>query len=136
MFTLALTLAVAAPLPKAPAKEAPSLVGQWVVESSDAGEKVKPFAAGDRFTFTGDGKTLIDGGPRKTSQEWRYTLDRKRSPAEFEAVVGDGAAKLIGIYKVDGDLLTVVVTWGTVRPTKFDAPPDALGHVLKLKRAK
>jgi uncharacterized protein (TIGR03067 family) len=142
MFTpLVLALAVAAPLPKSAAKEAPSVVGEWAVESSVPGDRVKPFAAGVRFTFTTDGRVLVEGGPRMTSQRWRYTTDPKKSPAEFDAAVGDtavadAAQKMVGVYKVDGETLTIAVTWDKARATTFDVPANPLGHVLTLKRVK
>jgi uncharacterized protein (TIGR03067 family) len=138
---LVLALAVAAPLPKSPAKEAPSVVGEWVVESSVTGDGVKPFAAGTRLTFTADGRLLIEAGPRTTAQRWRYTTDPKRSPAELDAAPGDAAVadathRMVGVYKVDGDFLTIAGSWDNARPTAFDAPAGSLGHVLTLKRVK
>jgi uncharacterized protein (TIGR03067 family) len=138
---LVLAFAVSAPLPKSPAKEAPSVVGEWAVESSVPGDRVKPCPAGVRFTFTTDGRVLVEGGPRATSQRWRYTTDPKKSPAEFDAAVGDTAVadatqKMVGVYKVDGDTLTIAVSWDKARATAFDAPAGPLGHVLTLKRVK
>ena len=50
--------------------------------------------------------------------------------------MADATQKMVGVYKVDGDTLTIAVSWDKTRPTAFDAPAGSLGHVLTLKRVK
>ena len=131
--------AVAAPKPKDPSKVAPaSLVGRWKAESSTG--KIAPLPPGDlTVTVTADGKTegRIGG---KTTSAWTFTCDPKKDPAEIdltrEAPLG---VPLPGIYKLNGDTLTVCVSTNQrQRPTSFDPTegPGVMRTVYKRVKAK
>ena len=52
---IGLALAVGAPLKDAPAKDPPSIIGEWVGEKAVAGGKERPVPEGGiTFTFTAD----------------------------------------------------------------------------------
>jgi uncharacterized protein (TIGR03067 family) len=138
-FALFVPSVESAPKPKDAPKTAPAnLIGQWKAESSR--RKIAPLPPGDlTVTLTADGKTegRIGG---KTTSAWTFTCDPKKDPAEIdltrEAPLG---VPLPGIYKLDGDTLTVCVSTGRrQRPTSFDPTegPGVMRTVYKRVTAK
>jgi uncharacterized protein (TIGR03067 family) len=131
----------------APAKDAPEkdkgIVGEWVGEKATAGGKDRPVPPGGiNFTFTADGKFIVREGKREKPDEGTYKVDAKKNPAEIDILppaekAGRGVVK--GIYKVDGDTLTLCFARGkddSERPTKFDSPEGSNVMLMTLKRAK
>lgn len=140
-LVLALALVAGAPNKKdPPAKEPPSIVGEWVGETAVSGGKPKPPApdGGITFTFTADGKLLVREGKRDKPEEGTYKADPKKSPAEIDLVpqtAGNGPT-LQGIYKIDGDTLTFCFALGAERPTEFASPVGSQVMLITCKRAK
>ena len=139
---LGLALAVGAPAVKdPPKKDAPSIAGEWVAVSVEAGGKGQDFP--DRefaFTLTADGKFLIRRAKGGETAEGVYKLDPKKSPPEIDVSYpqDQGETPLLGIYKLDGDALTLCLAEGkdARRPTKFESPAGARVMVLVLERVK
>ncbi|HVK08309.1 MAG TPA: TIGR03067 domain-containing protein [Gemmataceae bacterium] len=142
MFTtLILAIAVGAPGPKAEAKkDPPTVVGKWVPETGNVGGKPDTPPPGTTFEFTADGTFLMltEGNARPEASS--YTTDAKKDPAEIDvAGPGPGGKKgpaILGIYKVDGDTLTLAMSKDGTRPTKFESPAGSRVMLMTLKRAK
>ena len=136
-------LMIAAPAPKdAPKREAPSLVGEWEGEKAVAGGKELPVPAGGvGFTFNADGTVTMREGKRAPRQ-LRYTADPKKDPAEFDILPPDDKPErgvFVGIYKIEGDTLTVCAAVGppgTARPTTFESTPGSEARLVVFKRVK
>jgi uncharacterized protein (TIGR03067 family) len=134
-----LALAVGAPTKKdPPAKEPPSLVGEWVGESGVRGGKPENPPPGTSLTFTADGKIRFKEGGDAKAEEGTYKADPKKTPAEIDINPPDGpkGETLRGIYKIEGDTLTICIAMGGVRPTEFASPAGAEIMLITCKRAK
>ena len=138
---IGLALALGAPASKEPPKKEPaSPIGEWVAATVMVGGKGEAFPERDfAYTLTADGKFLMRKG--KAGGEGKYTLDPKKDPPEIDIFL-DGKADtptMQGIYKVDGDTLTLCVARGgrnAIRPKKFEAPEGSEMMLLVLERAK
>jgi uncharacterized protein (TIGR03067 family) len=138
---IGLSLVVGAPAPKDPAKEPPSAVGEWVAATVIVGGKGQAFPERDfAYTLTADGKFVVRKG--KEGGEGKYTTDRKKDPPEIDIFLeGDksDSPTMQGIYKVEGDTLTLCVGPGgknKTRPKSFEAPAGSEFMVLTLERPK
>ena len=93
----------------------------WVVE----------FTADGRFTLRMGGE--VPGG--------RYKTDRKADPPALDLTDTPENQRredppILGIYKVEGDTLTVCLKPGAVRPDTFDAEARSGNILVVMKRAK
>ena len=136
---LGMALSVAAPGDKeAPKKEAPTLVGEWDGEKAVRGGQERPIPDGGvTVTFTADGKMLFREG-NKPTEEGTYKADPKKSPGEIDISPPKEEGTLIGIYKIDGDTLTICLSekGSTDRPAKFESPDGTNVMLITLKRIK
>jgi len=139
---IGLAIAVGAPAKEAPKdKDKPGIVGTWVGEKAVAGGKDLPVPDGGiSFTFTEDGKVMIKEGKREKPDSGTYKLDPKKDPAEIDLTPPPDKKDdktILGIYKVDGDTLTLCFGKESAeRPTKFESPEGSKFIVITLKRAK
>jgi len=137
---IVLAVAVGAPGVKDPPKKEASIVGVWIREKLTAGGKDESeLGAGARFTFTEDGKFLMKQKDRDEREEGKYKVDPKKDPAEieFEGRRGKKDSPILGIYKLDGDSLTLCINGGeNARPTKFESPEGSQNILMTFKRAK
>ena len=119
--------AVAAPGPKDPPKaDPPSIVGEWVMET--AGD---PF----RLTVTADGKYLKTRG-KVTFATQTYAINPKKEPAEIDLTQTGLGVTTLGIYRVDGDRLTLCFSRsGGDRPSKFEKAGPSV-TLMTFKRVK
>jgi uncharacterized protein (TIGR03067 family) len=136
---LGVALAVGAPAAKDdPTKNPPSLVGEWVAEKGVRGgdDRAVP-AESVRFEFAADGKVRITEGS-KSPEGTEYTADPKKVPAEVSILLPPGKKEppILGIYKVEGDTLTICLRNGGDRPTTFESPKGSDVMLLTLKRVK
>jgi uncharacterized protein (TIGR03067 family) len=137
---IGLALVAGAPGKDPPKKEAPSVVGEWVAATVMVGGKGQAFPDRDfAYTLTADGKFLVRKG--KEGGDGKYTLDPKKDPPEIDIFLDDKAdtPTMQGIYKVDGDTLTLCVGPGgknAARPKKFEAPEGSEAMLLVLERPK
>jgi uncharacterized protein (TIGR03067 family) len=121
VWIVAGSLMVAAPGPKdAPKKESP-LVGQWRLVRANGERPV-----GDQVeTFAADGSCVIRTRieDRESEERGQYTTNPATSPAEFDYVFNAAeGGNIKGIYKVDGDTLTICYQTGKgERPKEFKA---------------
>ena len=136
---LALAVTLSAPAAKeAPKKDPPTIVGEWAGEKAEAGGKPLPVPPGGiTMEFLADGKVVIREGP-KPAETAQYTADPKKSPAEIDLNPSDKAKGLtfVGIYKIEGDTLTICLGVGGKRPAKFESPAGSDSMLMTLKRTK
>lgn len=127
MGVLVLTVGVSAEEQKTNKEK---LQGTWQVVRHEAeGEELpKELSQASRWTFTAD--RYIGKSPER---EYRgsFTLDPAKKVKEIDLQPDDGDRKpLQGIYKMDGDELTICFALqGQARPTEFVTKPDS-GHVM------
>ena len=136
MLGLALTLA--APGPKeAPKKDAPTIVGEWTLDTVVVGGKPEKMEACTVFTLTAGGKCTMREGKDDKPEEMAYTIDPKMDPAHFDLREPGMKGELIrGIYKLDKDTLTVCLSLMGDRPTAFASPVNSTTILITLKRVK
>ena len=113
------------------------LQGTWqVVRHEFEGEQApKEVSQGTKLTFKGD--KYIGKSPER-NYEGSFALNPAETPKEIDLqpVEGD-RQKLLGIYKLDGDNLTICLGAARQsRPTQFVTSPDS-GHTMYvMKRQK
>jgi uncharacterized protein (TIGR03067 family) len=133
-----LVLTVAAPDKDAAKKESPSIVGEWDGEKSVRGGMERPIPDGGvKVTFTTDGKMLFKEG-NKDQETGSYKLDATKSPGEIDITPPKEDGTLIGIFKIDGDTLTICLAdkGSSDRPTKFESLAGTNVMLVTLKRVK
>lgn len=119
-------------------KDAPSIVGEWDGEKAVRGGVEKPLPEGGvKITFTADGKLISKEG-NKDAEEGSYTFDAKKNPGEIDIVPPKESETHIGIYKIEGDTLTICLADknAATRPTKFESPDGSNIFLVTLKRVK
>lgn len=140
---IGLAVGMSAPTLKDPPKKDTGIVGEWVLESSSLGGKAAKLAAELRYEFTSDGQWLIrrEGAEVKAPPR-TYKVDAKANPATIDVTYqkpGGGPAPpgMLGIYKIEGDTLTICYSpGGAERPTTFEPADGIRVAVMVLKRAK
>jgi uncharacterized protein (TIGR03067 family) len=125
------------PAHTAAAKE---LQGKWKVTEFHTAQGSSVVEEGRLIPYTFDGNKLITVGPGDIGVEIEYRLDPTKSPQQIDqrftgGRIGPWIAK--GIYKVDGDKLTICYGNPNVaRPTDFTATPGD-GRTMRVhKRVK
>jgi uncharacterized protein (TIGR03067 family) len=138
-----LALAVGAPGGKDAPKKDVTIVGDWNGEKAVSGGKERPVPEGGvTITFTADGKFVVREGKREKAERGTYTTDTKKDPAEIDITPPPDKGErgvIKGIFKVDGDTLTLCFVGGkedAERPTKFESPEGSRQMLMTLKRAK
>jgi uncharacterized protein (TIGR03067 family) len=129
----------AGPLDKAALKELKALEGDWALVRLEAGGKKHVPGADEQakltfqrakwsFPATGEQGEVVALGTSSNPK----LIDLKSTRR------GRGAIVREGIYKVDGDTLTIVLYQGTEkkRPVSFDTPTEAGTVLFVLKRDK
>jgi len=94
------------------------------------------------MTLTADGKFIVREGKREQAEQGTYKTDTKKDPAEIDIMPPSekaGRGTIRGIFKIEGDTLTLCVTGGKDdgdRPAKFESPEGSQVMLMTLKRAK
>ena len=136
----ALALTVGAPgLKETPKKDADPLLGEWVGEKAEAAGMPLPVPAGGvSMEFKAAGKLVMKEGS-KAPEEVGYTADPKKDPHEIDLTppaAGGKVMTMVGIYKVEGETLTLCLAAVGGRPTKFESAAGQATLLLTFKRAK
>ena len=136
----ALALTVAAPAPKEPPKkDANPLLGEWVGEKAEAAGMPLPVPAGGvSMEIKPDGTMVMKEGS-KAPEEVGYTTNPKKDPHEIDLTppaAGGKAMTMLGIYKVEGDTLTLCLAAAGGRPTKFEPAAGQATILMTFKRTK
>jgi uncharacterized protein (TIGR03067 family) len=106
--------------------------GTWRVESGERGGKAFPneIISSARLSFEGQVMTTVVAG---NSTKFRFELSPENSHKEINLDMNGTVGK--GIYKLDGDLLTIVHTEaGKPRPKEFATAADTSLTMMVLKR--
>jgi uncharacterized protein (TIGR03067 family) len=119
-------------------KDGEKIVGTWAYVSVEVGgqkvpeEEVKEA----RMLFTAEGKFTADKGKGK-KMAGTYKLDPAKKPKEITTTT-DGDKTHLGIYKLDGDTLTICMPEGegAERPTEFATREGTKVVLAVLKREK
>jgi|SRR5262245_53301671 len=137
---LGLSLLVAAPGPKDAPKKEPTIIGEWISQKGVAGGMDLPIPQGGMiFHFTADGKLIArEPAVGKSDEGGSFKVDSKKDPPEIDLIppAGRNQPTMLGIYKLDGDTLTLCFQIGTERPTKFESPAGSMSIVMTFLRVK
>jgi uncharacterized protein (TIGR03067 family) len=128
--------ALAAPaLKDRPAKEPPSVLGEWlrvghIQAGKDAGRDSEPH----HQTFTADGVWEYTYGGRVGNPVAKtYVADPKQNPPAID--IRGGGQSWKGIYKVEADTLTLcLVSGGLDRPKTFESSVEQPTTIWVFKR--
>jgi uncharacterized protein (TIGR03067 family) len=124
-------------------KEVKALQGTWKAVGLEAGGKSYPKDSVPDFTFNigADGKST--GKMGKIEYQATITVDPKKSPKTIDNQHDSGdqkGKKQYGIYKLEGDKLTVCITApgaaAADRPKDFATNKDTTGVVFIFERVK
>jgi uncharacterized protein (TIGR03067 family) len=142
LLLVALTglLRVSGPAPAEDKKDPGKLEGKWEpVSQTVDGKESDEDELKNRFAVFKGGKLafLFKGKERGTAA---VKLDPGKSPKQIDITYEDGPAKgttLKGIYKVEGDKLTICFGgFGKSRPAEFASKPGSGTILIVQKRAK
>jgi uncharacterized protein (TIGR03067 family) len=128
----------AAPGLKPPPPKASPLVGDW--EPVRDGPPPPGAPARLTITFTPDGKLRYDQGRPDPEWGW-YRADATKDPPQIDhatpavAAHPDERKPYLGIYRLDGDVLTICCAEGE-RPSAFAAPAGSKVMVIRYRRVK
>jgi uncharacterized protein (TIGR03067 family) len=120
--------------------DAEALKGKWVAVSIKQGGFPVPEEAAKMFKFSFDGKEYLNSAPGQ-SEEGGYKIDSSKSPRtiDFDIKTGnDKGKKQLGVYKLDGDKLTIVAATAgeTERPKSTEPGADDPVLLVVLEREK
>jgi uncharacterized protein (TIGR03067 family) len=127
-------LALAAP---AAGKDEDRLQGPWQVVSIVAsGKKVVPEQTGRlSMEVRGDRVTAREGDD--VTAEYSFRLDPRARTIDLTVRKGDGGKVMHGLYRLDGERLTVCVAApGKDRPKELAAPEGSGWTLMELRRGK
>ena len=132
-------LAVGAPALKEPPAPPPGIDGEWAIESRVIGGQPDPAFRPGRVEVAGGRWTLPEPGGRP--QEWVVDLDPAARPPAITLFRADDPGRqqppaMSGIYKVDGDTLTVCYVFEGPRPAAFASPAGSKVRLMTLRRVK
>jgi uncharacterized protein (TIGR03067 family) len=138
-FVLGLALVVGAPAlkPSAKAPAPPSLVGEWAFAAVIEGGEPEPSPPGQSLTFLADG-TFVAQEDGQCQETGTYTTDPKADLPALDLVEHAAGGTLRGVWKVQGDTLTLCVTRDPKggRPSAFASPVGSDWVLVALKRVK
>jgi uncharacterized protein (TIGR03067 family) len=138
----AVTIAIAAPALKEKPPKEPPIVGDWVrVDHTQAGTPVGPDHSTHHQIFSADGGwEYYYGDPKGTTRGNSFVTDTRQSPPTIDIHLkpaGQGTPNWRGIYKVEGDTLTLcLVTGDRDRPKTFESSAQQPTTVWVFKRVK
>ncbi|HEX3146705.1 MAG TPA: TIGR03067 domain-containing protein [Gemmataceae bacterium] len=142
MLFLATANLSAAPALKDPPPKEPAMFGEWLrVGHTEAGMSVAPDHEAHHQMFSPDGGWEYTYGGRQGSGGGKsFVINPRQSPATIDihmGPVGRVPANWRGIYKVEGDTLTLcLVTGDRDRPKEFESTADKPTTIWVFRRVK
>ena len=131
--TLAGTMSLTA---RAADKDHDKIQGTWKIDKAQMGGMDMPADMRDntKIEFKGD-KVIVRRSDRDDPAEFK--VDSTKSPKTIDVTPKkEGEKTHAGIYKLDGDTLTICINHDETRPTKFESPEGTQTMLLVLKRDK
>jgi uncharacterized protein (TIGR03067 family) len=118
-------------------KELDKLRGTWTLETRISGGKEfkQAKALASQLRIDGSNWTVLIRGKALSAD--RIVLDPTQSPKTIDRISEPGGRKVVvrGIYKLEGDTLTVAVApAGEARPKSFEAPKGSTTILSVYKR--
>jgi uncharacterized protein (TIGR03067 family) len=108
--------------------DTPSLKGNWTTVSIKVGGQEAPAGEAEKMKFSFDDKSYTNSYGDQL-EEGGYTVDASKTPntIDFDIKKGpDAGKKQLGIFKLDGDKLTIVVAQaGSTERPKLLKPEDS-----------
>jgi uncharacterized protein (TIGR03067 family) len=133
---LMLTLVLGAPAPREPASGSP-VVGTWAIETFSVGGAVQVLPDLCEWTFTGDGSWQVRINGKENVGVRTYVVNTKAKPEAIDFFSTVGAEPSAGIFRIDGDTLTVSLSPALgPRPTNFEPPNGSKQYMYTLRRVK
>jgi len=113
------------------------LEGKWTIESITRDGKADDALKGATRVHEGDKYTITPAKDSKgTATEGTFTVDAEKKTIDMKPSSGTFKGKtLLGVYKLDGDTLTVAFT-ETERPTGFESKEGSKVVVAVMKKTK
>jgi uncharacterized protein (TIGR03067 family) len=140
LFLAAAGFAAAAPAPpEKENKDQEKIQGSWSIQTMTRGGKDMPAEEIIKLKLVIDGEKFI---PMRDGQaepgEATFKLDPAKKPATIDVTNNKSGEVVLGIYKIDADVLTIAARMpgGKERPTEFAAPADSELVLIVLKRDK
>jgi uncharacterized protein (TIGR03067 family) len=120
--------------------DADAIKGKWVAVSIKQGGNAAPDEVVKSFKMSFDGKTYTNSAGDQ-SEEGGYSLDSTKSPKtiDFDIKTGDDKGKKqLGLYKLDGDKLTIVASQAGSpdRPKSLEPEANSPEVLIVLEREK
>lgn len=112
------------------------LQGEWKIAKAEVGGKTAPEdKVNQTKVIIAKNKLTFQRGERK--EEVTFTLDPSKKPHHIDITSPGKEKKVEGIYKLEGDALTIAfVRGGGERPKDFTSPEGSKSSILHLKRVK
>jgi uncharacterized protein (TIGR03067 family) len=123
---------------------AAALVGDWVCEAGTVNGVPDPEPSTLTDTFTAEGKWIAVRRKAFDKLNRRYTVNPKADPPTVDFTIdrvgarpGAGPERPLGIFRLEGDTLTVCMAMdGEPRPSEFAAPAGSHLTLFVFKRVK
>src|SRR5262249_27015798 len=108
--------------------------GTWDIVGLETGGKAESEKnyKGNTFRFDKDKATLREGAFPQV--EFTFTLDPTKTPKAIDLAGKNNVPVIRGIYKLDGDNLTLSLGIGAARPTEFATKAGGDNEVFLLRR--
>jgi len=118
-------------------KDAKNIIGEWKMVSMERDGKQAPEEESKDVTVTFAAENKVTIKTPKEDISGTYKLDASKKLKELTIEADDGK-KLFGIYKLDGDKLTICAVTESEedRPTEFSTKEGSKARLVVLKREK